>query len=173
MADITDSELLASRIAREVARDLVPVDTIRARFKLTEDEYAAILHSPIFKVRLEEELAVWSASDAMSAVERIKAKAGVVVEESLIEVYALIHDKNEPMAAKIRALEWVSGMAGLNDMERLGSNLPAGVVSGGGSGVNFNIYIGGEKQSFTVNPNQPKLVEGEVVLNDKEVTGNA
>jgi hypothetical protein len=161
-----DNEVLVSRIAREIARDLSPVDMIRDKFHLTEDEYNRVLTSPIFKQRLEEELAVWNASDALSIADRIKLKAGTMIEESLLEVYELIHDKSQPMVAKIRALEWASRMAGVGETERLGA-LPPG-ATGGGSGINFNIFIGGEKQSFSQPATQPRIIEGEVVLNDKE-----
>lgn len=161
-------ELLVSRIAREVARDLVGIDTIKERFRLTDDEFTSITNSPIFKIRLEEEVAVWAATDALSIAERIRAKTGTMIEESILEVYDLIHDKDQPMAAKIRALEWASGVAGLTETERLGASMPAGVVSGGGSGISFNIFIGDKKQSFNVTADQPKIVEGEVVLTDKD-----
>ena len=162
-ASLPNNELLVSRIAREVARNLVPIDMIQTRYRLSDDEYHDLINTPIFKARLEEELTIWNSSDALSMVERIKAKSCTVVEESLVEVYELIHDKNEPMASKIRALEWVSGLAGLNDTERLGS-LPPGVVTGGGSGINFNIFIGDKKQTFNVTSDQPPVIEGEVVL---------
>jgi len=158
-----DNEVLASRVAREVARDLSPVDMIRVKFGLSEEDYSRIINSAIFKSRLEEELAIWNASDVLSIAERIKAKTGTMIEESLPEVYELIHDKNQPMVGKIRALEWAARMSGIGEVERLG---PAGVMSGG-SGINFNIFIGGEKQSFSQPATQPLIVEGEVVLNDK------
>jgi hypothetical protein len=166
MADLPDNEVLASRIAREVARDLSPVDMIREKFGLTEDDYSRLINSPIFKVRLEEELAVWNASDALSIAERIKAKTGTMIEESLPEVFEWLHDRSQPIAGKVRALEWASRVSGLDESERLGA-LPPGVVSGGGSGINFNIFIGGEKQSFSQPATQPQIIEGEVVLNDK------
>lgn len=159
-----DRELLVSRIAREVARNLIPVDTICERYQLTSDDYHDLLQSPIFQRRLEEELDVWSASTPLAIAERIKSKAGTMIEESLLEVYEMIHDKGQPMVAKIRALEWASRMAGIGEVVPLG-NLPPGVTSGG-SGVHFNIYIGGEKQAFQ--KADPKTVEGTAILIDKE-----
>jgi len=161
---MADNEVLASRIAREVARDLSPVDMIRVKFGLDEDEYSRLINSAIFKQRLEEELAVWNASDAMSIAERIKAKTGTMIEESLPEVFEWLHDKNQPIVGKVRALEWASRVSGIGETERLG--LAPG-VTGGGSGINFNIFIGGEKQSFTQPADQPRIIEGEVVLGDK------
>ena len=161
---MADNEVLASRLAREIARDLSPVDMVREKFGLSEEDYARLIKSPIFQMRLEEELAIWNASDSMSVAERIRVKAGTMIEESLFEVYEMIHDKNQPMVGKIRALEWASRMAGIGE-DRNGAQ--AGGLAGDASRINFNIFIGGEKQSFSVQPDQPKLVEGEVVLVDK------
>jgi hypothetical protein len=161
------SELTVFRLAREIARDLLPLDTICENYKITEEQYQRVLHSTIFQRRLEEELEIWNASTPMAAVERIKLKAGAMIEEALPEVYAMLHDKNQPLAAKIRALEWASKMAGIGEVVPLGA-LPPGVASGGGSGLTFNIYIGGQKQTYQQADVQPKVVEGEAVLVDKQ-----
>src|SRR5215471_5528196 len=110
-------ELLASRLAREIARDLVPVETILDRFKISDDDYQRVLRSPIFQQRFREELDVWGASTPRAITERISAKAATMIEESLIEVYALIHDKDQPMSAKIEALKWASKLAGVGERE--------------------------------------------------------
>ena len=169
MADVTpvNRELLVSRIAREVARNLVPIEMICERYGLSNEDYQDIIRHPMFETRLLEEQEVWGSSTSSSVHERIKAKTGTMIEESLLEVYDMIHDKSQPMASKIRALEWASEMAGFKETVALG-NLPAGVVSNSGSGVHFNIYIGGEKQAFAQSAAQPKVVEGEAVLVDKE-----
>jgi hypothetical protein len=161
-----NSELLVFRIAREIARNLVPIDMICERFKIDEDQYNSILRSPIFQRRLEEELDIWNASTPLAIAERIKAKAGTMIEEALLEVYELIHDKNQPMVAKVRALEWASRMAGIGEVVPLG-NLPPGVTNGAGPGLNFNIFINNEKVSFQ-QPADVKTVEGTAVLVDKE-----
>lgn len=154
-------ELLASRLAREVARDLVPIDTILERYKLSEDDYQRILRNPIFAQRLQEELDIWNASTGHAIAERIGAKAATMIEESLVEVYELIHDKNQPMPAKIEALKWASRISGIGEREAMGPVVP-------GSNVRFNIYIADKKVSFEKDVVHEKTIEGSAVLIDKD-----
>ena len=154
-----DNELLISRLAREIARNLVPLNEICERYKLDEDEYQRILRHPMFKQRLEEELDVWNASTPKAIVERISSKAATMIEESLVEIYNLIHDRGQPMAPKIEALKWAARMAGVGDKDTTGQTL--------GERVRFNIYIGSEKVSFDKEAADAKLIEGAVVLDGK------
>jgi len=154
-------ELLASRLAREVARDLIPLDMILERYKLDEEDYQRILRSPIFAQRFQEELEIWNASNPQAIATRIGAKAATMIEESLEEVYALIHDKNQPMPAKIEALKWASRMAGIGEREAMGAVVP-------GSNVRFNIFIGDKKVSFEKDIPNEKTIEGSAVLVDKD-----
>lgn len=152
-------ELLASRLAREVARDLIPVGQICERYKIDDDTYERVIRHPIFHTRLQEELDIWNASTPRAITERISAKSATMIEESLIEVYELIHDKNQPMSAKIEALKWASKLAGVGEREAK-DLLP-------GERIRFNIFIGDKKVSFEKEPD-PKVIEGAAVLVDKD-----
>ena len=110
-------ELMVSRLAREIARDLIPIEDICERYKLSEDEYQRLIKHPMFARRFQEELDIWNASTPKAITERIGAKAATMIEESIVEVYALIHDKNVPMAPKIEALKWASRIAGVGERE--------------------------------------------------------
>lgn len=156
-----NTELLASRLAREVARDLVPLDTILERFKLSEDDYQRIIKHPLFAQRLQEEVDIWAASTPMAIVERIGAKAATMIEESLVEVYSLIHDKSQPMSAKIEALKWASRISGIGERE-------SAVAQPLGERVKFNIYIGDRKVEFEKEVLAEKVIEGSAVLVDKD-----
>ena len=153
-------ELLVSRLAREIARDLIPIEDICSRYKLDEDQYQRVIRHPMFAQRLQEELDVWNASTPRAITERIGAKAATMIEESLVEVYALIHDKSIPMAPKIEALKWASRIAGVGEKEAVNQTL--------GERVRFNIYIGAEKVSFEKDiAADAKQIEGSAVLVDK------
>src|SRR5262245_33393901 len=108
---LTLDDATISRIARECARDIYPPKEIRERYKLTPDEFDRVVESQFFKVRLAEEVDLWNASDAKSIATRIGVKSATMVEECLVEVYSLIHDKTQPMAPKIAALQWASRLA--------------------------------------------------------------
>jgi hypothetical protein len=152
-------ELVVSRLAREIARDLIPVEEICTRYKLTEDAYQRILRHPMFARRFQEELDIWNASTPRAISERIGAKAATMIEESLVEIYSLIHDKNVPMASKVEALKWASRMAGIGEKDVTQQTL--------GERVKFNIYIGDTKVSFDKEITDAKTIEGSAVLVDK------
>lgn len=150
------SDPMISKLAREVARDLKPMaDTLKA-FGLDANEFDSLADTKFFQVRLQEELALWNASDPMTIGKRIGIKAATMIEDCLLEVYALIHDPNQPMSAKIEGLKWASRMAGLGE----NSN----VKSGGepDSQVKITINIGQHKVELD-EALAPRTIEGEVV----------
>lgn len=154
-------ETMASKLAREIARDLIPLDRILQQYKIDEDTYQSIIGSHFFRVRLEEEQALWGGSDPRSIQERIVAKNLTMIEESIPEVWDLIHDKKQPMSEKINALKWASSVSGL--VKRDSSTPDAGEK------VRFNIYIGDKPQSFEKMVDA-KTIEGAAVLIDKQPT---
>lgn len=119
MAEVTSKvtldDVLISKLAREVARDLMPTDAVLKRFKLDSQTYERVLDLPFFQARLEEELSVWNGSDSGSIRARIAAKAATVIEESLIEVFDLVHDKSQPLTGKVEALKFAARLASMGE----------------------------------------------------------
>ena len=117
MAVVTDAvtvdDVMISQLARETARDLLPTDAVLKRFRLDTQTYEKILDLPFFQRRLEEELSVWNGSDSGSIRTRIAAKAATVIEESLLEVFDLIHDKSQPLSGKVEALKFAARLASM------------------------------------------------------------
>ena len=128
-----------SRLAREIARDIVPLDEILKRFGLMADDFDVVANNNFFQQRLAEEIQLWNASDALSASKRIETKAATLVEDCLLEAYTLIHDRSQPLAAKVEMLKWAARMAGL------GENKSAGNAEGG---VKITINVGGKALEF-------------------------
>lgn len=153
-------ELVVSRLAREIARDIVPLEDICERYKISEAQYQKIIKHPIFAQRLQEELDIWNASTPKAKAERIGAKTATLIEESLPEVFRLIHDRSVPMAGKVEALKWAGRMAGIGEKDVTGQTL--------GERVRFNIYIGDQKVSFEKDAETSKVIEGSSVLVDKD-----
>jgi hypothetical protein len=143
------TELTVSRLARDLARDLIEVKDILRNHQLTVAQYEQILSSKLFQVRLEEELASW-ASDAKT---RIKAKAMTILEEGLVEMFDLLHSSAQPMSAKIEGLKF---LAKLSAME------PGANQIDGAERVTFNITIGKDKLVYEQIREDPKVIEGEV-----------
>jgi len=140
---VTDvDEVTISQLAREVARDILPTDTVLKRFNLTTRAYETIVDLPFFQRRLEEELAVWNGSDSGSIRQRIAAKAATLIEESLLEVYDMIHNKDLPIAGKVEALKFVARLASM-EQGAVRAEDPTD------SKVVINIQFNGEKATFT------------------------
>lgn len=155
-------ETMASQLAREIARNLIPLSEIQERYRLDEDQYQRIVGSSYFRLRLEEEQDLWNASTPKAINERIQAKTGTMIEESLPEIFDLIHDRKQPMAAKIDALKWASSVAGL---------IKRSDQSGGtAERVRFNIYIGEKQMAFDKPIADAPVIDGTQLLLDKQPT---
>lgn len=130
-----------SRLAREVARDIFPIKDILQRFQLSEAQFETVTDSKFFQVRLAEEVQLWNASDPLTIRGRVETKAATLVEDCLLEVYTLVHDRNQPMAAKVEALKWAARIAGMGE---------AGNAKGmnGEGQVKITINIGGKSLEF-------------------------
>lgn len=114
-SQVTPDDVLISQLAREVARDLMPTDAVLKRFRLDSQTYERVLDLPFFQHRLEEELAIWNGSDSNSIRARIAAKAATVIEESLMEVFDLVHDKSQPLSGKVEALKFAARLASMGE----------------------------------------------------------
>jgi hypothetical protein len=164
---VYDVETMISRLARDIARNLITVTEVRERYQLDDFEFDRLLKSPFFAVRFEEELAEWNAGTAKAGEQRVQAKSLTMIEESLPEIFALIHDKNQPMGAKIQALQWASNVAGL-----VKKDAPAGLDGRNASDrIRFNIFIDNKKVSFDkpIDEVPSKVIDGTATLVDKEV----
>src|SRR5262245_5743222 len=107
------TDLVISQVAREIDRDIMTADAVLKKYRMDTQTYEKILDLPFFQRRLEEELAVWNGSDSGSIRQRIAAKAATVIEESLLEVFDLVHDKNQPLSGKVEALKFAARLASM------------------------------------------------------------
>src|SRR5262245_36359328 len=133
------TDLVISQVAREIDRDIMTADAVLKKYRMDTQTYEKILDLPFFQRRLEEELAVWNGSDAGSIRTRIAAKAATVIEESLLEVFDLIHDKSQPLSGKVEALKFAARLA----------SMEGGAVSQDQDGkVVINISFAGQAAHF-------------------------
>jgi len=149
------NDVMISRLAREIARDILPLDEILKTYKLSTGDFDQIAEMPYFQQRLNEETALWSASDPVSIAKRIEAKAATMIEDCLVEVYRLIHDPEQPMNAKIEGLKWAARMAGLGENAQ---------KTGEAGGVKITINVGGKALEFDKERALPQRVTDVVDL---------
>lgn len=150
---LTLTDNILSRLARECARDLYPPAAIREQFKLTIDEWDDATNSAFFQTRLAEEVSQWN--DPGNATVRISAKAATLIEESLPEIYALIHDRTQPMAAKVQALQAAARWANIGN--------DTGLTADGNADRKVRITINIDGRSIQFDKEKAKVVDAEVV----------
>jgi len=144
-------DVVISQLAREIAREIMPTDAVLKRFRLDSQTYERIFDMPYFQRRLEEELALWNGSDSNSIRHRIAAKAASVIEESLVEVFDLVHDRSQPLSGKVEALKYCARLANMESGAVLPENGDARVV--------ISISFGGEQVTFE----KEKVIESTAV----------
>lgn len=137
------SELDLSRLAREIARNLRPLEMILETLGISAPQFDRIKNNPIFLTRMGEEAAVWGASTASSLRTRISTKAQVAVEELLHEAIDIVQDKKLGGAARIQALQFIAKMGQLGESDS---------AQGESGKVTINILLGGNKISFEKDP---------------------
>lgn len=145
------TEVDISRLAREISRNLKPLELTLDQLKITNEQWERIQQSPIFAQRLIEEAAVWSASTKKSIEDRISTKAAVMVEELLLDAVGIVQNPDVPAVARVQSLHFLADMAKLGDK----------AVKDDGSGrVQININIGGQRIAFDKETIEPKTIEG-------------
>ena len=159
MADVALTDSLISKLAREIARGIIPIATLKQTYALDQENFDRLCDTPFFQYRLIEEQAIWSASDPMSIAKRIGAKGATMIEEYLPELYQQMLDPQIPLASKVEALKQISRWAGIGD----NPNVKGGLTPEDAK-IKITINIGGKQLAFDKEAKLPdRVIEGEVV----------
>jgi hypothetical protein len=148
-------EVDLSRLAREIARQLKPLELILEHLQISPPQWEKIQSNPIFTTRLGEEAAIWSTSTRQSIRERVSVKAAVMVEELLIEAVGIVQDGEIPGAARIQALQFLAKMGDLGEK--------ADVSDDGSGRVTININLGSQKLKYDKEA-EAKTIDGTAEL---------
>lgn len=92
---------ISNALALELAAQLTSLPDILARYGLTKTSLSRILKDPEFRVLYAQAKAKWGA-DA-NATERVISKSTLMVEDSLLEIYGILHDSESSAGSKIAA----------------------------------------------------------------------
>ncbi len=139
------------RLAREIAMDIHPVESILATLEISDDEWQEIQQNPTFRGYLRTAIEEWQS--ATNTQERVRLKSLAFVEEALPEFYARAHDPSENLQHKIRVLEVVAKFAGV--------------------GGNVDTALSGEKFSVTINLGADHQVRIERDVTPQVIEGDA
>ena len=143
-------------LAREIAMDLQPIETILKTLNIDDSAWEAIRGNARFQSLVESEVIAWQA--AGNTAERVKLKAASMIEEWLPELYARMNDGKETLTAKIEAGKLAARLAelGLNKAN----------VEGVGERFSITINLGADSQLTFTKELPAKVIEGEIVPNE-------
>jgi hypothetical protein len=131
-------DLKMLKVAREVASDLRPLPQILKDYDITTEQWCDLVTNPIFTKYLRQATEEWGA--VTNTADRIQVKSLMLVEESLPEFYARMHDDKESLASKTDVFKTMARLAGIGN--------------GGGDAGSI-----GEKFSVTINLGDDKKLK--------------
>lgn len=134
------SELVLVKLAREIAMDIHPIETILKQYSITSERWEELQRLPRFIALLESEVGAWNT--ALNTHERVKLKSAAMMEEWLPELNNRLHDRHEALPAKIEAGKLLTKMAGI------GERGPA--EGGGGERFTVTINLGAGSTPITI-----------------------
>jgi hypothetical protein len=143
-----------SQLAMELAARLSPTSDILSRFNLSAEDFRAKAANPAFKQLYREAKAVWN-SDA-NTKERIRIKSQMLVEDSLLLLYKMVHDADLSANARLDAFGKMAEMADVKPRKE--------AETGGGNGFHLTLNFGDTPMEITAQAlPEEKQIEGEVV----------
>jgi hypothetical protein len=144
------SEVTLLHLAREIAKNINPIELVLENNKISPEEYEDLKNHRHFTDLVASEVAAWNA--ATNTAERLKLKSLSMCEEWLAEANARIHDRQETLAAKNETIKVVAAFAGVGKS----------TVNEPGSSERFTVTINlgaDHKLQFTKDVT-PKVIEG-------------
>jgi hypothetical protein len=140
------------KLARQIAMGIKDVPDILSDNGLTVQQFDDVKRMPHFVRLLESEVKAWGAAENTNG--RLKIKAAAMLEEYLPEFYARLNDRNEPLMAKIKALELAARIAGFGDRDVAPTGTP-------GDKVHVVINLGADMRSEYIKVLPHKVIEHE------------
>ena len=123
-------ENLMNKLAAELAAGLSPTKDIAKRYMLTVSQLARLMKDTQFRAMYKEAKTLWE-SDTNSR-QRIRVKAAMALEDSILPIYSIIHNENSPPPAKIDAFKQLAVLA---------DAVPRADKGGGQLGDKFSVTI--------------------------------
>jgi hypothetical protein len=110
-----DQKLLRS-IAREIAYDIIPLETILKNHEITNAQFQAIAKQQAFQSLLREYVDSWSGADNTPG--RVKLKISTGVEDVLPDMFALLSDTKFSDNARVELFKTLLQAGGMRGTEK-------------------------------------------------------
>ena len=137
---VTSLPVNLSRLAREIAMDILPIGELLGLHQIDAATWHSIQTNPQFQAMMTDMIAEWNSAGNVQARVRVKAATGI---ESLIEIYVRdIADGTIPLNQRVEAGKLLAKLGELIDKPEIGGNA--------GERVNIQIYVQGDKQPMII-----------------------
>ena len=124
------SDKVKAQLAYELAANLMPASEVFKRFGINKGQAKLLLANPQFKTLYAEAKVIWNSSD--SAKERLRAKATLMVEDGLLELWQMFHDNDIAPPSRLDAFKQIALVANVT---------PKGGEAAGDTGPKFSLTI--------------------------------
>lgn len=125
------------QLAQEMARAIRPAQAVLDDYKLTEDQYAALMCTPFYRRVLETATREWNSAE--TTPQRVKLQAAALVEQTLPMLGARAADPKEDLGKAVEAAKFLGKIGQLDG---------SGPQVGTGEKFSITINIGDNKLQF-------------------------
>lgn len=141
-----------SRLAVELAVQLRPTAELLVAYSISRKDLSTKLKDPMFRDMVKQAKTVWNSD--LSIKERIRLKSQVLVEDSLLSIFSIVHHPDNAIPAKLDAFKQLARVAEVDSPER----------SKGAEGSRFTVSI---NLGDTI---RPVIIEGDTNASQKETS---
>ena len=106
-----------SRMAIEIAIQIRPINEILVAYSTSRSELVAKLKNPMFRDMVKQAKRLWSSD--LSIKERIRLKSQVLVEDSLLTIFGIVHNSDNAVPAKLDAFKQLARVAEVDTTDRV------------------------------------------------------
>ena len=132
-----------SRLAVELALKLRPIADLLNVYGLSRSSLANKIRDPMFGSMVKQARTLWKSD--LSVKERIRIKSQILIEDSILEVFSILHNKDNAIPARLDAFKQLARVAEVDQPER----------GKGDTGSRFTVSI---NLGDTI---EPVIIEGE------------
>lgn len=105
-----------SRLAVEIAVQIRPIPEILVQYNLSRSDLVKKLKDPMFRDMVKQAKSLWHSD--LSVKERIRLKSQILVEDSILEIFSILHNRDNAIPARLDAFKQLARVAEVDSPER-------------------------------------------------------
>jgi hypothetical protein len=91
------------RLAWEIAAEITPMQDLLTRYGMTAADFSKKLKDPMFRIAIREAKSIWKSD--LNVQQRIRMKAAFLVEDSILDVFAILKNESHGATARLDAFK--------------------------------------------------------------------